>query len=387
MANKKVISYYMEFNSMFFQKENLLKPLLLARELGCDCEIYYGENTDKEELPREYNGVKLICQHYKGEGLSQLLKVSLLIIRKAKSISNLMTFHAGRNIALFVILLKLINPKATVWVSGDIEIGYAYESLSAMLTRGKGIKGYLYWHLYRSFFKKLDVYSVETRKVYDNLSPLFRHHSLHNLVYLPCGVDGDALEKLLPSNIEDKEKLILSVSRFGPPQKNTEMLLNGLAKTNLEDWRVLLVGPITSDFSLNQSAEFQNYIDDFFVKNPNLKDVISFTGPIFDAKALYDLFNKATIFVMTSRHEAFANVFSQARWYRCHILSTDVGGAPDMSNNWEFGTCVNQDDPDDFAIKLERLIQGRISLPTEEYAKQISYQHLIRTSLKALINK
>ena len=387
MAKKIVLSYYMEFNSMFFQKENMLKPLLLAEALDCKCEVYYGENTDKNDLPKEYCGAKLRCQNYKGEGLAQLLKVSLLIIKNARRINNLMTFHVGRNVAVLTLLLKFLNPKASVWVSGDIEIGYAYRTISELLSRGRGIKGYLYWKLYRSFFKKLDVYSVETIRVYNCLMPLFSKYGLNNLVYLPCGVDGDYLNKLKVPNIDEKQNLILSVSRFGPYQKNSEMLLEGLSKLNFRDWKVLLVGPITNDFSLSESKEFQCYIDDYFRKNPKLKDVIQFTGPIFDAKRLYDLFNKSKIFIMTSRHEAFANVFSQARWYRCHIASTDVGGAPDMSNNWEFGTCINQEDPQDLANKLQVLMNGDIPLPTEDFAAQISYQYLIASKLQRLINK
>lgn len=386
MASKKVVSYYMEFNSMFFQKENLLKPLLLAKSLGCKCEIYYGQNTDVNPLPNYYNGADLICQNYKGEGIIQLIKVSWIIIKEAKNISNLMTFHASRNIAFFTLLLKFFNPKASVWVSGDIEIGYAYRDLSNMLCKKKGLKGLLTNYLYKSFFNKLDVYTVETKRVYYALKPLFDQNGLNNLVYQPCGVDKDNLNKLVIPSISKKENIVLSVSRFGPHQKNTEMLLDGLAKAELKDWKVFLVGPITTDFSLNKSSVFNEYIESFFETHPNLKEKIIFTGPIFDAKELNELFSKAKIFVMTSRHEAFANVFAQARWYRCHILSTDVGGAQDMSNDWEYGTCTNQEDPDDFADKLSKLIDGAIKYPTESFASEICYQYLLEKTIKPYIS-
>ena len=378
---KKVISYYKDFSPMYFAKENFLKPHLLAKALNCKCEIYYGENSGKEPLPEYVEETHLICQDYRGEAYSQFFKVLWLIIKEARNISVLMTFHISGNILVLATFLKLLNSKAKIWVSGDIEAPRTYNGFSSYFENRNGVKGKIMQFLYHRLFNNIDAYTVETTQCYDILSPLFNRLSLQNLLYFPCAVDEGSVGAFDKTNTEEKENLIISVSRFGPYQKNSEMLLEGLSKTNLNNWKVKLIGPITSDFSLNNNPIFQSYIDKFFENNPYLRDKIEFTGPIFDKEKLNDYFRRAKIFIMTSRHEAFANVFAQARWYRCHIVSTDVGGAKDMSLNWKYGTMIRQEDPCDMANKMNLLLHSNISFPDNDFAKSITYQRIMEDIL------
>lgn len=167
------------------------------------------------------------------------------------------------------------------------------------------------------------------------------------------------------------------------------MLLEGIAKTNLKDWKVLLVGPFTKDFSLSGDEAFEHYVENYFKRYPHLKEKVIFTGPEYDPITLNNYFNKAKIFLMTSRFEAFANVFSQALWFRCHIMSTDVGGAQDMSNNWQYGTKLRQENSEYLSNCLQKLIDERnsISYPDEEFAKTISYNYLISNYILPKLNK
>ena len=53
---------------------------------------------------------------------------------------------------------------------------------------------------------------------------------------------------------------------------------------------------------------------------------------------------------MTSRYEGFGNVLAHARWNSNYIISTDVGGACDMTDNWKYGSKVEQDDAQQLAL-------------------------------------
>ena len=61
---------------------------------------------------------------------------------------------------------------------------------------------------------------------------------------------------------------------------------------------------------------------------------------------------------MTSRHEGFANVYSQAAAMGCFIVSTDVGGADVCSNYWAFGEKLPQENSEALAGVLEKITSG-----------------------------
>ena len=67
---------------------------------------------------------------------------------------------------------------------------------------------------------------------------------------------------------------------------------------------------------------------------------------------------------MTSRHEAFGNVYSEAAAFGCYIISTDVGGAVLASNNWNFGACVDQEDSKGLSAILADLVNGKLKVDT-----------------------
>lgn len=98
-----------------------------------------------------------------------------------------------------------------------------------------------------------------------------------------------------------------------------------------------------------------------------------FTGAIYDHKTLFNYYLRAKVFVLTSRHEGFGNVLSEAAALGCFIVSTDVGGANIVSNNWKFGKEVKQESPDDLAGTLQSIINKEIKINT---SKAINPEHL-----------
>ena len=99
-----------------------------------------------------------------------------------------------------------------------------------------------------------------------------------------------------------------------------------------------------------------------------------FTGPIFDTQVLFEYFRKAKIFVLTSRYEGFGNVLAHARWNSNYIISTDVGGACDMTDNWKYGSKVKQDDALGLALIFKEVLLSYDKLIfSHDFSKGISY--------------
>ena len=104
---------------------------------------------------------------------------------------------------------------------------------------------------------------------------------------------------------------------------------------------------------------------------------------IYDQKEVFEYYNKAKVLLSTSRHEGFANVYSQAAAMGCYIISTDVGGADVASNNWQYGTLIEQDDVVGLAKIMEKLVNNRMNIDTEKSLsiKSISYSYMIANIL------
>ena len=370
----KIFSYIGQISEMDFQKDVILTPSYLAKWRNTNCDLYYGQSTSKTNLPQCFRNVTLHCINREPGSKSFFLQMQSIIVKNSSQIDVLVTFHFSWMIIFLTFVLKALNPKAKVWVLGDLNLDIAERLRDNEFVFSEGISRPFKKRIINTFFKRLDIFSLETSKYISMFRPVFERKGWKCLTYFPCGWDED---NPYSSKECKKENVILSCARFGTYQKNTEMLLEGLAKVDLKEWKVYLVGPVTSDFSLNENKNFELYIDEYYQRFPQLRECVIFTGPIFDTKLLFSYFQKAKIFVMTSRYEGFANVFSQARWNQCFIVSTDVGGAQDMSENWKYGRAVRQDDSKSLSENLQFIINEGCSKMPREFSNKISYNELI----------
>jgi glycosyltransferase involved in cell wall biosynthesis len=90
-----------------------------------------------------------------------------------------------------------------------------------------------------------------------------------------------------------------------------------------------LIGEITDE------TNFKEYLEDFFHQNPYLKSRIIFTGNISQIE-VFEWYKRAKYLVMSSRREGFAHVFAEAAYFSTLIISRDVGGVRDITNDGEF---------------------------------------------------
>ena len=375
-----VLAYANQFQEMFLSKDIFLIPYYIAKELGGECKYLYTNNLGNTEIPREHRGVEIIKTKN-----SNLWKVFLQeIVSHSKDIDVLFLTGSSAVHMFATFLYKKINPKGKVVVFGDMEEPQACELNQNGFHYSGGLAGWIKDKLTDYFFRHV-TYLVANTAAYHLMADLCERKHWNGLLHFyPC-LDDEKFESygLKRKPFTEKENVIVCVGRIGCYQKNTEMLLNALRKTDLKDWKIYMLGPITSSFDLKEGDGFQKVIDQFFEECPQHKDKLIFTGMIYDAKTIFEYYNRAKVLLATARHEGFANVYSQAAALGCYVISTDVGGADVCSNDWKYGIKLNQNDSVGLTNVLADLVCGKLEVP-EEYAipfAEMSYCYRVKRVL------
>ncbi len=171
---------------------------------------------------------------------------------------------------------------------------------------------------------------------------------------------------------------MITVGRLGTYQKNTEMLLNALDLMELRDWKVYLIGSISEDLDF--------FLKDFFMRNPSKKESVFFVGPIYDKKSLWEFYNRAKVFILTSRFEGYPLVLTEAKRFRNYIVSTELDASEDLLENGKYGCLIAQENYKELALFCQKIINGEICIDVyENYDKEdISWDMIMRKQEKVM---
>lgn len=370
---------------LYMEREHLGKdvtcvPYYLGKALGYDVEIVSLTSATNHDFPTVTGNIRyrfLFRNGDRGNGWYKLAFFWWYLIRNARKIDILMRFHYSVPTMVETILYKALNPRGKVYVKCDTN----HHIMDKFLHK-KGLEKWFKQLLYRKGIGCIDVISCETSRAYEEMTrsqlPYFALGD--KLVYVPNGFDEEMLRKmkltLLP--FEQKQHVIITVGRLGSEQKNTEMLLDALARTDLKDWKVYLIGPVDPDF--------RPVIERFFKNHPDKQNAVLFTGPVYDKRTLWEYYNRARIFVLTSRWESFGLVLTEACRFGCYLVSTDVGAARDLIDSQSCGEYVGQEDAVGLHHSLQRIINGqtRSALSTEDCYKKLSWEHVLQPVIEKL---
>lgn len=362
MESKNLTLVFAHFEKEHLGKDVFLVPYYLGKELSYEVTIVY-QKTKTNNLFKNntYKGVKLrslinIFKLNKLQNISFFLSSLLYVIKNGKKIDLLMTFHFRFTSAILCILYKMINPNGKFYLKVD-------GGKDILEVRKKA--SYFKNILYNKLLNQSDYISLETSKVY---KLWIDHLNIQEKIFLvKNGFDEMELDKssikLIP--FAKKENIVITVGRIGAVEKNTLMFLRAIEKlSELKDWKFFLIGPIED--------KFKNSINEFHIKNPELKDKIIFTGSIYEKKDLWEYYNKAKVFVLTSITECFALVYTEAYRFNNYIISTDVGGAKDtIEKNENFGKLVGQNNDEELKFVLEQIINDNnyfIKYPDKDHS-------------------
>lgn len=377
MKKKKNITLIFDsIEEEHFGKDVFLTPYYLGLVLGYSVNIVYGRTDTNKILSKQRRGVNLhrLCSKC-------LLSRFFYLVCHAWSIDLLMLFHFSYSTLLLGVTYKLLHPSGILYIKGD---GLAMLQQEEQLSRSVNWKIKVLCRLIRLLLKKVDKISIETKDDYEHLcKPVFGINVKDKVTLMLNGFDEAALKELSieERTLSQKENIILTVGRIGSYQKNSEMLLQALKKVELKGWKVVIVGPIEK-----KETDFDEYISSFFQSNPQLRDSILFTGPIYDKKVLWEWYNRAKVFVLTSRFESFGIVLMEAFRFRDYIFSTKVGFAEEVVS-CGYGDFLNQEDANDLAVKLQAIIDGHtkleeVAMPSSLLFEKFSWKYQVTNNLK-----
>lgn len=135
----------------------------------------------------------------------------------------------------------------------------------------------------------------------------------------PIRVIYNASESLTPIPFEEREKCIIYVGSLNP-NKAPDLLLKAWERIHMKypDWKVKFCG---GSILLEDSKKM--------AKNMGIDDSVCFMG-FCRGNALKEAFSKASIYVMCSYNEGFPMSVLEAWEYGIPVVSTPVGGLPDV---------------------------------------------------------
>lgn len=375
--NKKLTLLWRKLNSLEFGKDVVLVPYYLGRALGYDVDICCGFSDElTTKLPKK-EGLNFVRKSLGHNPLRRIPIYIRYLFQNASHIAILMCFHWRMETYINILLYKLLNKKGRVYIKLDTISGEEWNLCGRSLF-SRAIRKIIY----SACLKKVDILSCETSQAYNILchNKDFGHLLKEKLIRMPNAFDETHLQTLQLSErlYHQKENLIITIGRLGTSQKNTEMLLKALENIELKDWKICLIGPIEPGFK----STIKQFYNDF----PGKKEQIIFTGKIDDKKELWEWYNKAKVFVSTSRWESYGLVLNEAKRFRNYLVCTRTGAAEDLIENEKFGCFLEQEDSEGLSYTLTRIINGQVNIDVyQDYdTNQLSYPQIITALLKFL---
>ncbi|MCX6267617.1 MAG: glycosyltransferase family 4 protein [Bacteroidetes bacterium] len=100
-------------------------------------------------------------------------------------------------------------------------------------------------------------------------------------------------------------------------------------------------------------------MSDYFTKTPELKSRVFFHGSL-GRKELFELYNQSKIFCLPSRFEGFANVYSEAMFFRNAIVTTPSTSLRDIVLDYNCGELAEADNVELLSETLIKIINNPV---------------------------
>lgn len=347
------------FESIHLTKDVGMIPAAFSKQNGFNKSILYywdkNGNEIEEELP-----LLIIKPITSKNRFCFFLKLMKEIKRDHISIVNL--YHDSIQTALLLIVFRVLNIKTYLKLDMD-NIGF-----EALLKKKNSFR-----ILERFRVNALNNATCISSETYDIFNKLKRHNLFNDkLIRVPNAILKDTIE-VEPENFDNRENTIVIIGRIGAYQKNHELILRTLGEIKeFEHWNIKFIGPICNEFLAK--------IEMFYSDNPWYKKNIDFVG-MKNRKEISEMYAKSKIFLLSSRYEGFSLALVEACYFGCYILSTDVGGAYEVTNKGQYGDIYKPEDLKSVLLNLnddnmkdsyfERLAFGQKEFDIEKYIETL----------------
>ena len=268
----------------------------------------------------------LIVKHYPLI-INHAITGVIYLLANSRKIDWLNVYFAGRQAYIWMRIYKFLNRKGHIYLKLDMDF--------------RGCDLYDSNNNERKIFYKnteiADVISVESLAVKKRI----QKYSKKDLLLIEDGIAKPEFESPIVPPV--RENLFVTVGRLGTYQKATDLLLEAFQKSSkYHDWNLKLIGNIESNFIVK--------IQEFYNKYPEMKQRVTFTGPINDRKTLYTEYYKAKVFILPSRWESYGISAAEALSCGCRlILSDSIPPATEMTDYGKYGEIVKSENIDYFA--------------------------------------
>lgn len=365
MAKKLTLFFTIkEFEKIHLYKDVGLVPYYLGKEYDLDVDIVYC-NKEKKEIPKKFRDISLIeIPYYKTwKIIKKIEKFQFFeninfykyLLKNAKKINYLMFFHMTVEKFFLIFLYKYLNPNGKIYLKLDM----SEKSIKNLNKKRIGF-------FRKKMLEKIDLISCESKDSFIEINQNgFNKIKINDKISLVFnGFDEEYLirNKIKIKSFEEKENIMITVGRIGTEQKNNEMLLAALTNIDLKNWKIYIIGPFTKKFKIKY--------DEFIKNNQDKKENVILIGNIEDKNLLYDYYNKAKIFLLTSRWESFGIVLSEALRFGDYIISTNVGAAKDITDNGRIGIVTEIEDILQFKNEILKVINNKVNLQ-EKYKESL----------------
>lgn len=172
-----------------------------------------------------------------------------------------------------------------------------------------------------------------------------------------------------------ESKVLLSVGRL-VPWKGFKVLIETMPEIlkEIPDAKLVIVG------GGPQKEELENTI-----KGLNLQDKVFLTGPLKREEVL-EYMQKSNLFLLNTSYEGFAHLLLEAANFMIPVITTNIGGNPELIENNQEGILVEPNDKEaikNAIIKVLRDDEFREKIIQNAYQK--SKQFSIQTTLDNLV--
>lgn len=303
-------------------KDTCLVPCLLQKYYGYEATIA-AYSIDEDFLHRHFPACKFICIKNSGNFNSDALT---FIMNNAGEFDIFFMFGPYECYCEMASRYKEHNPGGKIYLKLDMNRYWLSRLIPAPY--------------FRTLLESCDLVSIESA----GLHRLINQELPFDFELIPNGYYETFATN--PVSYSEKENIVLTVGRLGISAKQTDIMLKAFLEADLPGWQLRLVGGIAEEFKPLLKT---------FQEHPKFSQAVVFTGPIYDRQKLEQEYRRAKIFCMTSIVEAYAHVFAEAAKNGCYIISTDVEGASDVTDDGKYGLVLPVGDHGAIAGAFEKV--------------------------------
>lgn len=212
-----------------------------------------------------------------------------------------------------------------------------------------------FWLILRKFIYPLaDHLIVQTKSVKRIYEPMVKTSKIS---ILPNPLSSEL--SLLRNNTYKREKIILSVGRLNKDKQHYK-LIDAFQTLQPAGWKVIIIGA---------GPEKDTLIN--LIKTHNLVDKVEILSHIKD---IHNFYNKASLFVFTSKSEGFPNALLEAMHFGLPCISTNCNFGPsDLIIDEVNGFLVPVDDQSLLTSRMSQLIDDeKLRMQIAEKARETS---------------